>query len=160
MTQSAAPIIGQGSQLSIGTQGGSPTFTAIVGIRSVKAPAGKWGTEDITTLTTSGFSRRFIKTLEEAGEADVSLIWESADPGQVAILAAYAQGSNIALGGDFPFKLVLPINLPGGQTTTADTLTFNALVTDFTRPEVQVDKTITWSFKLKVDGAVTITEGS
>jgi hypothetical protein len=159
MTVSAQPTIGLGAVLSIGTQGGSPTYTAIGKIKTIKAPQPKFGTEDVTTLD-SGAIRKFIKTLQDPGEMDVSVLWESADVGQVAVLAAFATISNSANGADYPFKLALPVNLSGGETTTADIFTFSGLVTDYSGPELQPDKTITWSFKVKIDGAITFAEGS
>lgn len=160
MTQTATPLIGLGFALSIGTQGGTPTYTVVNGIKTFKMADGSWGTEDVTVLNTAAFSRRFIKTLEDAGEAEVSMLWDSADPGQVLLLAAYAVGSNSANGADFPIKAAMPIDLAGGQTTTGDTFAFNGLVTKYKRPEVQVDKTLTWGVTIKVDGAVTLTEGA
>lgn len=160
MTQTAQPEIGLGAVLSIGTQGGSPTYTAVGKIKTIRAPQPKFGTEDVTTLDSAGGIRRFIKTLQDPGEMDVQVLWESADPGQVAVLAAFGTLSNSASGADFPFKLALPVDLAGGQTTTGDTFAFNGMVTEYTGPEVQVDKTITWSFKVKLDGAITFTEGS
>jgi hypothetical protein len=160
MTQTATPLIGLGAALSIGTQGGSPTYTVVNGVKSVKLPDGKFGTEDVTVLGTSGYSRRFIKTLEEAGEVDVSMLWESADPGQAELLTAYATIENSTNGSKFPFKGALLINAPGGQVSTGDTFTFSAMVIGFKRPEVQPDKTIMWGVTLKVDGAVTLADGS
>jgi hypothetical protein len=160
MTQTAAPVIGLGAVLSIGTQGGSPTYAAVGKIKTIKAPQPKFGTEDTTTIDTAGGVRTFIKTLQDPGEMDVSVLWESADAGQVSVLAAFNTLSNSANGAAYPFKLALPIDLPGGQTTTGDTFTFNALVTEYTGPEVQADKTITWSFKCKLSGAITFAEGA
>jgi hypothetical protein len=135
MTVSAQPTVGLGAVLSIGTQGGSPAYTPVGKIKTIKAPQPKFGT-------------------------DVSVLWESADAGQVAVLAAFATISNSANGADYPFKLALPVNLSGGETTTADIFTFSGLVTDYSGPELQPDKTITWSFKVKIDGAITFAEGS
>lgn len=160
MTQTASPLIGLGGSLSIGTQGGSPTYTVVAGVKQCKAPQGKWGTEDVTTLDNSDNTRRFIKTLVDEGEVDVMMLWESADPGQDALATAYGVPSNTANGAAYPFKFALPVDKAGGQTTTGDTYGFNALVTEIGRPEVQVDKSITWSVRLKVTGAVTLTEGS
>lgn len=160
MTQTASPIIGLGAVLSIGTQGGSPTYTAVGKIKTIKPPAPKFGTEDTTTLDAAAGVRTFIKTLQDPGEMDVTVLWESADAGQVAVLAAFATLSNSANGAGYPFKLALPIDLSGGQTTTGDTFTFAGLVVDYSGPELQADKTVTWSFKVKVSGAVTLAEGA
>ena len=54
----------------------------------------------------------------------------------------------------------MPINTEGGQTVVGDSFAFLGLVTDYSGPEVQPDKTVTWSFKAKVTGVVTPTLGS
>jgi hypothetical protein len=159
MTQSAQPLIGLGAALSIGTQGGSPTYIAVGKIKNIKPPSPKFGQEDVTTLD-SGSVRRFIKTLQDPGEMDVSVYWESADAGQVAVLAAFSTLSNSTNGADYPWKLQFPVNLEGGQTSTGDLFAFSGFVSEYTGPETQPDKTITWGFKVKIDGAITITEGS
>ena len=160
MTLTAKPLVGIGAVLSIGTLGGTPTFTAINGIKQFKSPSQKWSTEDVTTLDSTGGARVFVKTIQDPGGADISLMWESADAGQIALWNAFAASSNQANGAAYPFKLVLPINGAGGQTTTGDTFTFSALVTDVQNPEVQVDKAITWSVKLQVSGPITYVEGT
>ena len=109
---------------------------------------------------TAGGVRTFVKTLVDGGELDVNVLWESADPGQAAVLAAFATLSNSTNGAAYPFKLALPINLPGGQTTTGDTFAFNGLVTDYSAPELQADKTVTWSFKVKLTSLPALTDGA
>jgi hypothetical protein len=169
MTETAQPIIGVSSKLYIATsQATPPTIaagvvtggTAVGKIKTIKAPQPKFGTEDTTTLDTPVGTRTFIKTLQDPGDMDVNVLWESADPGQTAVLTAFNTQSNSANGAAFPFLLVLPTNLEGGQTTEGDAFAFSALVTDYSGPELQVDKTIAWSFKVKITGPITFTEGS
>ena len=47
-----------------------------------------------------------------------------------------------------------------GQTTTGDTVTFNALVTEFVVSDEEVDKVVTFKASLKITGVWTFTEGS
>ena len=160
MTQTAQPLIGLGTTLSIGTQGGSPTYTAIKGIKKITPPNGKWGWEDTTTLDTTGVDRIGIKTLREPGQVDIEGLYESADPGQVALQAAFSTPSNATNGGNYPFKLALPVDLAGGQVTTGDTAAFSAAVTEWAISDDEVDKVITFKAVLKISGAVTYTEGA
>jgi hypothetical protein len=160
MTQVAATLLGIATVFSIGTQGGTPTYTAINGLNKISPPAGKFGTEDVTTFNSAGLDRVFVKTLRDPGEVSIEGEYESADPGQLALQTAFSTSSNSASGGAYPFKLVLPIDLQGGQTTTGDSFAFNALVTDWAIPDVEIDKVVTFKAMLKITGPVTATEGS
>lgn len=161
MTQTAQPIIGLGSALSIGTQGGTPTFTAIGKAKKITPPQPKWGTEDTTTLDAGpAATRTFMKTLLDPGEISVEGLYESADAGQTALQAAFLAVSNSTNGAAYPFKLALSVDLAGGQTTTGDTFTFSALVTDFAIVDVEVDKPFTFKATLKITGAVNGVLGS
>jgi hypothetical protein len=160
MTLTAAPLVGIGTALSIGTLGGTPTFTVIGGIQKITPPEPKYGTEDVTTLATTGNTRVKIKTLIDPGEYQIEGLNESADAGQIALEAAFLASSNQVNGAAYPFKLVLPINLAGGQATTGDTEAFNALVTSYSEGEVTIDKTIPFKATLTVTGPSTYTEGS
>ena len=162
MTLTATPQIGLGTAFSIGTLGGSPTYTAIGGNTKVVPPKPKWGTQDITTLSQTSTGRQWIKDLIDQGEAQGSGFWESADAGQQALQAAFLAPSNQASGANYPFKLVLPVNLAGGQTTTGDTFVFYGLVTDFSIGDAEPGKPIPYEFTIKINGtpAPTYTEGS
>ncbi len=160
MTLTAAPITGLGATLSIGTLGASPTFTVIGGDTKITPPEPKFGTEDTTTLATAGGVRTFIKTLQDPGETTIEGNYESADPGQIALSTAAAAISNQLNGAAYPFKFTLPINGPGGQTTTGDVYAFNALVLSFAVSEVEAGKLVTFKSSLKLTGPITYTEGS
>lgn len=152
MTITASPQIGLGTTFSIGTLGGSPTYTAIGGNTKLTPPKPKWGTEDITVIGQSATGRQFIKTLIDQGEASGAGFWESGDAGQIALQAAFLAPSNQASGANYPFKLVLPINLPGGQTTTGDTFVFYGIVTDFSVGDAEAGKPIPYEFTIKING--------
>ena len=160
MTQTATPLIGLGATLSIGTQGGTPVFTPINGIKKITPPQPKFGVEDVTTLSTPNTGRRKVKTLIDNGEIKIEGEWESADAGQTALAAALATVSNSTNGADYPFKLALPVDLAGGQVTTGDLLAFNAMVTEFSISDVEIEKTITFSATLTIDGPLTFTPGA
>jgi hypothetical protein len=160
MSQTAQSLLGMGATLSIGTQTDTPTYTVINGVKKVSPPKPKWGTEDVTTLNTASATRVFIKTLLDPGEVTIDGEWQSADPGQVALSAALNSLSIATYGQVFPFKLALPPDLVGGQVTTGDTVTFNALVTDWAVGEVEVDKVVTFASSLKITGPITYVEGA
>lgn len=160
MTQTAQPILGLGTVISIGTQGASPTFTAVNKVKKVTPPKPKWDTEDVTTLDTPNTGRIFAKTLLNNGEVSIEGEWESADPGQVALAAALTSAPVAVYGQNYPFKIVLPVDTVGGQTSTGDTLTFSALVIGFEIGEASIDKIVPFSASLKVTGALTFVEGA
>jgi hypothetical protein len=152
MTVSATPQIGLGTILSIGVLTGGPTWTPIGGNTKIVPPKPKWGTEDVTTLNQTSIGRQFIKALLDQGEASGSGFWESADAGQIALQAAFLAPSDQANGANYPFKLVLPLNLAGGQATTPDTFTFSGLVTDFSVGDAEPGKSIPYEFTIKING--------
>ena len=174
MTITAQTQEGMGSLIAIGTQGGSPTYTQIGGNTEIEPPQPKWGKEDVTTLpigasgttpptlTGANFLRKFLKTLQDGGEPKLTGFWQSGDPGQIALYAAYNQPSNSTYGSVYPFKIILPVNLAGGQLTTGDTLTFSAHVMEFAMGKAEPGKPVPYSAALQVDGSVapTYTEGS
>lgn len=159
MTLTAAPLLGTGTALSIGTLGGSPTYTAIAKLNKITPPTIKAGTEDISTLD-SGIWRQYIKTLLDGGELKITGLYASGDPGQQALQTAALASPNQTNGATYPFKLQLPVDGAAGQTTTGDVIAFSGIVTEFAPGEVQADKTIPLEVSIKVSGAVTFTEGS
>jgi len=169
MTQTAAPLLGLATKLYIATsQATAPTITAgsvtggtLIGkIKKITPPKPKFGTEDTTTLDTAGGVRTFIKTLQDPGELTIEGEYESADPGQVLLQSSFATLSNSANGAAWPFLLLYPTNLQGGQTVNGDSDAFSGLVTDWSVGEAEPDKPLTFSATVKVTGAVTFTEGS
>ncbi len=162
MPETAVPQIGLGLTLSIGTQGGAPTYTVIAGLTKVTPPKPKWGTEDVTVLNQAAPDRQFIKTLRDLGEIAVEGFRETADPGQQALYTAFLAPSNQVGGGAYPFKIVWAINLAGGQATTGDTATFSGLVTDYADGEAEPGKPIPFTATIKVNGtpAPTFVEGA
>lgn len=169
MTLSAAPQIGLLSKIYIQTaQGTAITVssgtvsggTLIGGMKKITPPKPKWGTEDITVLSTPNTGRIKIKTLLDNGEAKVDGLYESADAGQIALATAFLAASNTTNGAAFGFLIVEPVNAAGGQSTAGDTVAFNALVTDWEIGESDIDKVIPFSATLTITGPVTVVEGS
>lgn len=159
MTQTAQPNIGSQITISIGTQGASPTYTVINGITKATPPQQKFGTYDKTALTT-GF-KKAGKTIPDYGELSIEGYYESADPGQAALAAAFAVLDNSTYGGDFPFEVQLPPLLSGGQTTTGDLIKFNGPVTEFQSfQSVEADRALMFKATIKVNSAPVVTLGS
>lgn len=158
MTQVAAPLIGSGITMSIGTQGATPAYTAISGLTKVTPPAQKFGTTDVTTLTT-GF-KKVLKTIPDYGEVTIEGIYESADPGQAALAAAFGTLANSTNGGDYPFEIQMPPNLAGGQTTTGDLVKFVGPVTEFATDQESAEKEVTFKATIKVNAAPVVTLGA
>jgi len=146
---------GRGSALSIGGitgAGGTETFTLIGEIKTSGISGAQWATEDVTNFQ-SGSDQEFLTTIRDNGTLDIAGNRIAADAGQVAVESAFSSGLK------YDFKLVLPINVQAGQTTTGDTYQFSALVQS---RDISVDttKAIGWSVKLKISGPVSLTAGS
>ena len=158
MTQTATPLIGSGITISVGTQGATPVYTAISGVTKITPPQQKFGTTDITELTT-GF-KKVLKTLADYGEVTIEGIYKSADAGQAALAAAFGVLANSTYGGDFPFEIQMPINLAGGQTATGDLVKFLGPVTGFATDQESAEKEVTFKATIKVNSAPVVTLGA
>jgi hypothetical protein len=158
MPQTAAPLIGSGITMSIGTQGATPAYTPISGLTKVTPPPQKFGTTDTTTLTT-GY-KKVMKTIPDYGEVTIEGIYESADPGQIALAAAFGTLANSTNGGDYPFEIQMPPNLAGGQTATGDLVKFVGPVTEFATDQESAEKEVTFKATIKVNAMPVVTLGS
>jgi hypothetical protein len=170
MTQTAQAVLGLLAKLYIATtQGTAITVSAgvvtggtvISGLTKITPPKPKWATEDITTLNNADSYRRFLKTLIEGGEIQIEGNWESADPGQIALAAAFNSAPIATYGQNFGFLLMLQTDVVGGQTVSGDQWSYpSCLVTDFVLGEAEVDKRVPFSATLKINAAPVFTAGS
>lgn len=142
---------GKGTVFSIGTSGETPTYTPVAELKTFSFSGTKNDTEDVTNSDSAGRAREFLVTLLDSGEVSISGNYVAADAGQTAFRAAFNTGVIL------PFKMVLP--LAPAQTTTGDTITFNGLVTE-NDLDIQFDKAITFSAKVKISGVITVTTGT
>ncbi|HTF67032.1 MAG TPA: phage tail tube protein [Edaphobacter sp.] len=142
--------VGRSSVFSIGTPGGSPTYTPVGEVKSSGITGAQWGTTDVTNYD-SGVDQEFITTVRNNGSLKLDGNRVSSDAGQIMVETAFSTGAIT------PFELKLPKS--SGQTSAGDTFTFNALVEsrDFT---VGVSEVINYSVTLKISGPVTFTAGS
>jgi hypothetical protein len=146
----SAAISGKGSALSIGTTGGTPTFTLLGECTSVDFSGNTAGTADVTNFQ-SGSYKEFIATIIDSGTVKLAGNRVSSDAGQVAVTTAFASLQVV------PWKLDLP--LASGQTVTGDSVAFNALV-ESNEFSVSTEKQIAFSITLKVSGPMTTTPGT
>lgn len=140
---------GRGTSLSIGT--GSPVL--IGEIRSLSQSGNTWETSDVTNFQ-SGFTKEFIATILDSGEFEVTCNRVSSDAGQVALVAAF---NGAGAGSLQPFTIALLKS--GTQTTSGDSIAFNALVQG-SNMTIDPTKEITTAFRLKVSGNPVTTVGT
>ena len=103
---SAKAKLTRGSQLSIGTAGDTPTFTAVEGVASINIPGLTKDEIEVTDLNST--AKEFIDGLGDAGELSFEILLEPGTvagqyaPGQEALKAAHEDGGNL------PFRIALP----------------------------------------------------
>jgi hypothetical protein len=133
---------GLGSAVKIGS-------TLIGEVQSVKQSGCKWDTEDATNFAST--AKEFVATIIDWGEFAVEAKRVSTDAGQLAVVAAFGTGAATAF--------TITLLKEAGQVTTGDSYSFNGIVTE---ADISLDATklTPFSFKVKVTGAVTFTEGA
>lgn len=133
--------IGHGSKIQIG-DGGSPTevFAEIAGVSSIDFGSNKIDTVDNTDMGTAGNLRTFVSGLEDPGDVTVKINVKPGDTTQASLWAAKGTTKN--------FKVAYP----GGIRQIA----FAGLVTSIDEA-IPDDKLPTWTAKIKVSGAKTVT---
>lgn len=123
-------------------------------IKTISWSGAQADTEDVTSMDSVGAYKETIVTLLDPGEISLSGNRVSGDAGQQAFNDAYGQREKISC------KIQLPINPLAGQTTTGDLYSFDAWVTQPALVDLQYDKAISFSAKIKITGPVTLTQGS
>jgi hypothetical protein len=147
----SSSFTGAGAQLSVNTSSTStPSYTVINEVMEANLTGRTAKTVDVTNFS-SLKTAEFIAVLVDPGSVDLKISYVSADPGQIQLLTSF-NGLTKTL-----FKLVLPLGV--GQTVSGDSYTFSALVTDYSF-DVDPQKQILISSKLKISGALTFVEGS
>ena len=150
---------GSGALLSIGTPGGTETFTSILQIKSISWTQPKLMTEDATCLSSPTLGPATIKesipTVIEPGAMSGQAIYLPADPGLVALNAAFASGVI------HDFKLQFPAIPAFAQTTTGNLYAFSGYVIEQALPDgVDATKLLTYKVSIQITTAITITLGS
>jgi|GEM_PF-2794200 len=143
--------VGKGTILSIGSGGGSETFTAVAEVTDIKGLSYKMGSVDSTSLDST--NSEVIATLPDYGEVSMTGKMLPLDPGQLSIASTFAAGTMR------DFTLQLP--KAGGQATTGDKYAFTGLITEYSPfTDVSPTKPLEFSFKVKVNALPTKTAGS
>jgi hypothetical protein len=144
---------GKGTVVSIGPIAGtsSPTYVPISEVKSCSPQGAEFKTADTTNFASS--AEEFIGTISGTGTANMMGNRVITDAGQVALAAASTTGYL------YMFKIQLPINPAVGQTVAGDVLTFVAIVSP-SDIELDTEKAITFSVKLKISGAITTVAGT
>jgi hypothetical protein len=140
---------GKGGSLSISTNG--TTFTKIAQVQKVTNSGQKSNLADITNLdSASAFIERIPTTLD-SGTLSFTVVVNTADAGQLMLLAAFQAQSKLTC------KLQYP---PVGSQTTGLLKTFSAYVTSAPAPTLAVTDASTFDAELTITGPVTDTAGS
>lgn len=135
---------------SAGPQVGA-TYVEVKYLKTCSWSGSKNDTDDVTNTDSPNGIKEFIPTLTDPGEYKISGHRNSADPGLIALKAAYIAKVN------YDFQLIYP--MATGQTTGGDKEVFSGLVTDFSI-DLTIDKAITFTATVKISGAATDTAGS
>lgn len=144
-----------GSSVSIGplaSATGSPTYTAIAEITDIDFSGMKVATVDVTNMSSTAHEK--VGTLPDYGSIKVSANRVSNDPGQLAMVAAFATG------GTYLFQVQEPVNAKIGQSTTGNLYAFSAIVTEGPSFSLTPDKPAVVTFTVEVTGAITFTAGA
>lgn len=141
---------GAGAVLSISSGGTTPTFTVINEVVSASLSGRTSKTADVTNFSSLKVSE-FIAVIVDSGSIDLKCNYVAADPGQQMLSTAFSALAKTA------FTLVLP--LAPGQLVGGDKYSFSAIVSDFSF-DVDTEKQIVLSSKLKISGSLDLTPGT
>jgi hypothetical protein len=111
---------------------------------------GAWKMADVTNFE-SGSDAEYLPTIRDGAKLEITGNRVSSDAGQTAVEAAYQSGALTA------FTVALPKTAT--QTTTGDSITFNAYVMESTFT-VDLKDAIKFKISLQVSGPMDMVEGS
>ena len=134
--------IATGCHLMVGAGDSPETFTTIAEVVDIDGPKISAKTEDATHLLST--AREFIGGLPDGGEVALTLNWLTKDSKQQQLF------SDVTSGIKRDYKIVM------NDGTTASTLAFAAIVTDYSA-KISTGSKLTSSVTLKVSGPVTPT---
>lgn len=129
----------------------SLAYTQVAELKTLNFSGSKNDSEDVTNFDSNGRAKEYIVTLLDSGEISIAGNYIAGDTGQAAFRAAFSSGAVLS------FKMVLP--LQAGQTSVGETWVFNGFVEELDN-DVQYDKALTFSSKVKITGLVNVTPGS
>lgn len=143
-------LLANGATFSIKASSASSAIT-IGQLKSIAFSGSKLDLEDITNLDSPNSYREYAPTLLDAGNAQLDGVFNPADAGQIAAVAAFDARSLCT------FQLTLPIT---GTQTTAATRTFTGYFSARPVYSVQADKTSAFTATIKITGAITDVAGA
>jgi len=143
---------GRQTVVSIGGVTGSSgtALTPIFELSGATPSGGDWDFADTTNFN-SGVDAESLSTIRQPVTFTLEGNVVDADPGQIALVAAYNNG------GKYDFTVQLAAG-PGAATGTL--YAFSAYVQSYFDFKIDVKSAITFTSKLRVNGHITVTAGS
>jgi hypothetical protein len=147
-----------GGTVSIDVSNGN-SFVNIGQVKSISFTNPKWQYEDVTCLSSPTFGPGVVKeqtpTLLDPGTMTGQAIYLPSDAGLVALRASNLAG-NVAA-----FKVQLPIDIVGGQSSAGDKYTFSGYVSELPLPDtLDTSKIVTYKFTVQINTVISPTQGS
>jgi len=130
------------------------TYVPVGDITSAPYKAGELGTVSTTNLQST--TEEIAPVLQKLGTIPLKGNRVSTDAGQALL---YTNFQTVPKAPIF-WKLQLPVNLAGGQTTTGDLFSGSAWVIGYQIEDVEPTKVVTFTANLTVIGTATLVEGS
>lgn len=127
--------IGSGTLFNRSSDGGT-TYTQVAGVNSMSFPTMSKSTNDISRLDTTDLYKEFTAGQIDAGELEVTFIWDNSNTGQSDLYADFEATTT----GDY--QIVFP---------NAATFTFKAVVTGWGKT-VEKDTDILTPISFKLSG--------
>lgn len=146
---------GIGAQLSIGAAvGGSGAFLPVFELTDQAFPEAMWDKLNVSNFNSLNKAKEYRKGMVDFGEMKLKGNFIPADPGQLALAAAFADPLN-------PYQFTLTYPKAPGQSTAGNSYAFNAVVLGFSPGStLQPDKTVELSVTLQIVSAPVLTPGS
>lgn len=138
-----------GSELKLGDDGTTETFTKIAEIIDIDGPSMSRDVIEVTSQDSTDGWREFIPGMRDGGEISVTANWIPAgttQDGSVGLLSKFT---------DDDIHNFQIITADDGSSGTMD-IDFAAIVTNFS-PSLPLEDRATLNFSLKITGAVSIT---
>ncbi|QMV19692.1 hypothetical protein GOB94_14070 [Granulicella sp. 5B5] len=146
---------GIGAQLSIGgVVGTAGALLPVFEITDQAFPEGTWDKLNVSNFNSLNKAKEYRKGMVDFGEMKLKGNFVPADPGQLALAAAFADPQN-------PYQFTMQYPKAPGQATAGNLYAFNAVVMGFSPGStLQPDKTVELSVTLQIVSAPVLTAGS
>jgi hypothetical protein len=120
--------------------------------KQISFSGSKLDLEDITNLASTGNYKEWAPTTLDAGNAALTCVYDAADAGQTALIAAF----------DARTLLTVIVQYPKGsdETTDGPKQTFSAYVAERPSRSLAVNKIVDFTTQLRINGPITEVAGS